>query len=327
MLVYEYLQVCLDWTLDSIFRTWWFDPFISTVSFAVFINWYWYHERKLGLSRDASFRSTVQQWSSTAAFQQQQQQLQQQQRSGGIGATMSGLIESLGPLFQSLAAYWIGIYLWTSVIPPASTNIPDGLCFPMSCSELLYLAAEVVTGLFLYDAIFFTIHMAMHEIPGLRFLHFRHHEQHARQRQQNHTNCSASAVVPPPVESRDVLRHSLADGALQVAVNILVQRHTAWGAVKTRLARGFHNILVIWMLTESHSAAPTPWLWRRCCVGVREHYQHHTANLNNDDDNTTANGTNNIQKKTATMHRCRYQQFFGYLDDLRFEHQTRKGID
>ena len=45
------------------------------------------------------------------------------------------------------------------------------------------------------------------------------------------------------MESRDVLRHSIVDAALQVAVNILVQRHTPWGAIKSRLARAMHEVV------------------------------------------------------------------------------------
>jgi len=298
------------WLLDFVFRTWWFDPFLATVSFTVFINWYWYHERKLGVSSDASFRSTLAQWSV----------LQN-----------NSIVESLGPMFQSLAAYWVGIYLWTSVIPPAATEIPDGWPIGTTASStagaFLYLAAEVISGLFLYDAIFFSIHWAMHEIPVLRRFHARHHEQHSRtvsssckQITTTTTTTVKTMAPPPPVESRDVLRHSLADGTLQVLVNILCQRHTPWGTVKTRLARSLHNLLVIWMLTESHSAAPTPNVWRRCCVGVREHYQHHTAHLMSDfvlDSETDGDSRNNQQHTKRSISRCRYQQFFGYLDDLR----------
>ena len=298
--------LCCDIFLQYIFRTWWFDPFLATVGFAFFINWYWYHERKLGLSRDGSFQDTVQQWSSPAAT-----------TSSSTGICNS-VIHKLGPLFQSLLAYWIGIYLWTSVIPPAAAVIPDG--FPHSINELGYLVVEVVTGLVLYDAIFFFIHWALHEMPCLRFLHARHHEQ--QQQQQQHASASIRSYYPPPpppppVESRDVLRHSLVDGALQVGVNIFVQRRTFCGSVKTRLARAIHNILVLWMLTESHSAAPTPWIWRRWCVGVREHYQHHTTSWVAESE-TVTDSANDDKTSSSMRQRGRYQQFFGYLDELRW---------
>lgn len=79
------------------------------------------------------------------------------------------------------------------------------------------------------------------------------------------------------VEARDTLRHGLWDGSLQVLVNILVQRHSAWGTVKSRLARALHNVLITWRLAESHTASPFPNKWRRFFVGEREHCYHHQA--------------------------------------------------
>lgn len=234
-------------TLDienGILRAWWFEPFQATVCFGVFIHLYWYYERSDGLSSNNKFADTV-----------------------GF---------SLGPLFNSFLAYWIGIYLWKRVVPPAGPEIPDGI--PHNITELGILTAEVASGITLYDAIFFFIHWAMHElpIPWFKAIHKTHHSR-----------------PELTVETRDVLRHSILDGSLQVLVNIMVQRTTPWGAVKSRLGRALHNILVIWMLTESHSASPYPNIWRRWFVGVREHRLHHLG-----------------------MGAKRYQQFFGYLDDI-----------
>ena len=328
------------WLLDRVFRQWWFDPALATACFAVFINWYWYHERRRGRSRDVSFRSAC---------------VEPQEGLDSIRSSSSSNHQSLrllldhyvGPMFQSLAAYWMGIYLWTSVVPPAAPHIPDGL--PSSASEVLYLTAEVVTGIVLYDAIFFLIHWAMHGVPALRVLHARHHE--LQQSQPYSTSGSKShhsaTTDVPRMESRDVLRHSLADGALQVLVNILVQRRNVlWGPVKTRLARALHNIVVIWMLTESHSAVPTPNVWRRrWCPGVRDHYRHHTGRVNmtatthhqqhhnvdecsetdtDDDDDTDSSSSKTNERSSSNHHRLRYQQFFGYLDDLREQLLLRK---
>lgn len=253
-------HAAFDWVGDAVVRTWWFEPALATLCFAFFINWHWYHERVLGVSSAATFAQTVY-W------------------------------DASGPLFQSFVAYWAGLYAWTRVVPPAATRIPDGV--PTSATEALYLLAEVGTGLVLYDAIFFALHWAMHEIPCLRSWHARHHEHKAERR-------GAAA----PVESRDTLRHSLADGTLQVLANISVQRRLPWGALKTRLARALHNVLVIWMLTESHCAAPTPRVWRRFLVGVRDHHRHHHA--------VPAASAPDRDHQGG-----RYQQLFGYLDDLR----------
>lgn len=271
----------------GVFRAWWFEPFLSTgtwesrhadrrtplfrfvgtrhlhppnclvhaVCFGIFINLYWYHERIRGQSSSKTFGETVE-FHADASHD--------------------------APLFYSALAYWVGIYLWKLVVPPAAATIPDGI--PYNLTQVLYLSAELISGVVLYDAIFFVVHWTMHAIPWLRQWHGRHHQPKAR------------------LEARDTLRHGILDGSLQVLVNIAVQRHTPWGTVKTRVARALHNVVVIWMLTESHAAAPVPNVWRRWCVGVREHYLHHEHHHPAGD----AYGPHH-----------RYQQFFGYLDDLR----------
>lgn len=233
---------------NGILRAWWFEPLQATICWGVFINYYWYYERKNGFSAAKSFRETV--------------------------------YMDEGPLFSSGVAYWMGILLWKCFVPPVAENIPDGI--PASWYDVWVLCAEVGSGIVLYDALFFLLHWAMHDVPFLKRLHKRHHQR-----------------PDGTVEARDVLRHSLVDGALQVLINILVQRRTPWGTVKSRLSRWLHNILVIWMLTESHCASPTPNIWRRWCIGVREHRLHH------------------LGKPTSMGRHHRHQQFFGYLDNLR----------
>ena len=279
-------------TLDlenGVWRAWWMEPLQATVCFGIFINWYWYHERQQGRSSNTTFRETVSlEW---------------------------------GPLFYSGALYWLGIFVWKCIVPPAALHIPDGV--PQTWSDLLYLVAEVISGIVLYDAIFFFLHWAMHEIPALRSWHRRHHEMtgasssssssssfsspnsHNHHSRHDHHHGHASRI-----EARDVLRHGVVDGTAQVLVNILVQRTTPWGIVKTRLARALHNVVVIWMLTESHTAASTPYIWRRWCVGVRNHVQHHSLS------SSSSSSSSSLTQKNG--HRwTRYQQFFGYLDDLR----------
>jgi hypothetical protein len=254
---------------DGLMRAWWFDPLTATVSFGAFINLYWYHERKRGLSSQPEFTETV-----------------------SLG---------FGPLFNSATAYWLGIFIWKLLVPPAAPYIPDGI--PYNATELAYLAAEVTTGIFTYDALFFAVHWAMHESPILRQFHARHHD---RRPAAAPTAAAAAAPSVPAaartLESRDTLRHGLLDGSLQVLINILVQRQNPWGC-KSRAARALHNIIVIWMLVESHTSSPAPYIWRRWCVGVREHPLHHLGVLKQ--------GTYRYGKHH------RHQQFFGYLDNLR----------
>lgn len=240
---------CPTLDLDNgILRAWWIDPLVASLSFAFFIMWYWYHERKRGLSRDATFL-----------------------QGSGYGQSL-----------ESLVAYWIGVYLFKCIIPPPATELPDGI--PYSASGVFYLVAEVSSGIVLYDGIMFFIHWAMHEVPLLRSWHLRHHD---------YPNAT--------LETRDTLRHSLEDGSIQVLVNISVQRCTPWGLVKSRLARALHNIIVTWMLAESHTASPEPYIWRQWCVGVREHRLHHFGAL----------------KDGPYGKHHRHQQFFGFLDDAR----------
>ena len=40
-------------------RSWWADPFIATLSFAFAINFFWWQERKQGLSRSGFFEGDV----------------------------------------------------------------------------------------------------------------------------------------------------------------------------------------------------------------------------------------------------------------------------
>jgi hypothetical protein len=167
--------------------------------------------------------------------------------------------------------YWGGIAVWVQLVPSVK-EIPDG--YPESFSGALYLLCEVCSGVWAYDFLFSFIHLAAHHFG------WDSHEYH-------HTK-------KLDLRARDVLTHDPWDGLLQVLVNILVQRHTPWGSAKSRIARVLHNIIVTWMLTESHAASPTPNVARRLFVGVRRHRAHHLG---------------------APY----YQQFFGYLDDFRIK--------
>jgi sterol desaturase/sphingolipid hydroxylase (fatty acid hydroxylase superfamily) len=180
----------------------------------------------------------------------------------------------MGDLYNSFAGYWVGVYALKCFASPV--KLPDGI--PQDMAGLTYLVAEVATGIFIYDAAFFFIHWLLHVIPWLRRVHARHHDS-----------------PEDLLEARDVLRHSIFDGSLQVMCNILAQQRTPWGYMKSRLARLIHNVVVTWMLTESHTSSDIPYIWRRWCVGVLDHRLHHFGN-------------DNLQQ---------YQQFFGYLDGFR----------
>ena len=156
-----------------------------------------------------------------------------------------------------------------------------------------------------YDFLFFWLHLAMHCWPwfGRLLDHARHHDRD-----------DTGGSVQAQGSAFRTVRHSFVDGALQVFVNICVQRHTVWGSPKSRLARWLHNILVTMLLSEVRMqprASRSRGSYRRICLqahstgslriarrlpvalvgGVHEHHLHH-------------------------RHRgLPFQQFFSYLDD------------
>jgi hypothetical protein len=283
---------------SSIFRAWWFDPAIASLSFITFINLYWHYERKFNLTAYT------------------------------ISVIEVGL--SLSPDIQSAILYWAGIVVIKfGVGVPQPANMRDGI--PSSLEELLYLGLEVVVGIVAYDAIFFVLHWAMHEVPALRWIHARHHQTSnvsavkasgSSSSNEKHSTKQAPVVL---LECNDVLRHSLLDGLLQVSVNILVQRTTPWGRTKSRCARMLHNIIAVWMLTESHTLAPYPNIWRQYFVGVREHAAHHDAGASMHKAKYDQGTSNDEQQSIGgRVKPLRYQQFFGYLDALRIHYIVRR---
>jgi hypothetical protein len=164
--------------------------------------------------------------------------------------------------FSALGAYWVGIYLWTSVVPPVSGALAG--C-PTSGADAVLLVAELVSGVVGYDFIFFWLHLAMHASPriGRAVGHAQHHAFDGHGGEDG----SESAFR--------TVNHALLDGSLQVLSNILVQRHTPWGAPKSKLARWAHNVLVTFLLVEAHTTAPAPRVFRRLFAGVRDHHLHH----------------------------------------------------
>jgi len=176
----------------------------------------------------------------------------------------------------SLFVYWLGVGLWVAIVP-TPVGASSGCVHDMA--SLAMLAAEVLCGIISYDFVLFWLHVLMHSWPavGKAVGHGKHHSF------GDEANWGGAFRTT---------NHSLVDGTLQVLVNILVQRHTPWGAAKSKLARWLHNVLVIEMLVESHSDSKYPRLARRWFAGVDGHAEHHRH------------------------HGPPYEQFFGYLDRL-----------
>jgi hypothetical protein len=263
---------------NGIFRAWWLEPLVTTLSsFAAAIHFFWYHERRRGLTRCHQNNF----WKEMNMFGQ---------KVGGGGG---------GDLTNSLLAYWIGIFiLRMMIVVPAQQHRPDGI--PKSFNDGMYLLGEVVSGIMVYDALFFVLHWLMHNVHCLHHFHCKHHHHH------HHHH--------PTVEARDVLRHSLDDGTLQVLCNILAQQQCnlllscvgRGGSPKSRLAQLLHNVLVTWMLTESHTSSPEPNVFRCWFVGVRQHQYHHHHHHHHD--------SCGLRPKKHQRRGESYQQFFGYLD-------------
>jgi|SanBayMetagenome_1026888.scaffolds.fasta_scaffold17442_1 sterol desaturase/sphingolipid hydroxylase (fatty acid hydroxylase superfamily) len=196
-----------------------------------------------------------------------------------------------------LLSYYAGVFMFMLVLPPPrELNMSivldnpqseairlDGI--PITGGGFMYLLLEVVSGIVLYDFLFFFLHMLLHT-PGAWRLHKTHHTHYI-------------------VTAKSVLNHSVIDAILQVVTNIVVQRYNYvtmiipgyyCTTVKTRLARALHNIIIVAMLTESHANVNTRdhfVLFRRVpslFPGISRHREHHVQH---------------------TKYR---QAFFGYLD-------------
>jgi hypothetical protein len=165
---------------------------------------------------------------------------------------------------SSLVAYWVGIMGWVQLVSPPS-GIQAGC--PKDAASLVQLLAETWCGIVGYDFLFYWVHLSMHVWPSIGRLmgHWRHHDHDGH-----------AGAEPAAETAMRTLHQSALDGTMQVLVSIVVQRHTAWGTPKVRLARWLHNVVVPGLLTESHSAG-TLYIARRLSIfgGVRDHYLHH----------------------------------------------------
>ena len=150
------------------------------------------------------------------------------------------------------------------------------------------VAGEVAAGIVAYDLLFYWIHRFFHWKGAPSFLRRLHGEHHKRPE----PSLGGSAL-----RARETTHHSLADGFLQVACNVLVQQHSVpffFTSKKHDLSRFLHNIVVTYMLVEIHSGYDAPFsmhnVWPWVFGGARAHEHHH---------------------RTGTA--C-YHEFFRYLD-------------
>mmetsp|Transcript_10364 Transcript_10364/g.19385 ORF Transcript_10364/g.19385 Transcript_10364/m.19385 type:complete len:277 (-) Transcript_10364:549-1379(-) len=247
--------VALDLFSNHVFQSVWFDPLTATLGFMLSIYVYTCYEIQSGLcSTYSSFFDFI--------LLRCKNDKDEESKSTNTTTSTSSNNTSTSHfiLLPSLVAYWVGILIWIKIVPPPAEKLPLGI--PDSILGGMILVAEVVSGIILYDFSFFLIHYSFHHFKALSFIG---HKVHHRARGIHN------------LAARHVLDHSLLDGMLQVLVNISVQRYTPWGSVKSRLARTLHNLIVTWMLTESHTFSDYPNVFRRFsfCKGLREHRYHH----------------------------------------------------
>ncbi|GMI24992.1 hypothetical protein TeGR_g5493 [Tetraparma gracilis] len=144
---------------------------------------------------------------------------------------------------------------------------------PPSAVRFLF---ELASGVLLYDCLFSLLHRALHRTPLLRPLHRRHH------------SCAPEARKGRSLVALETVQHSFPDAFLQVAANVLVQRLALFpillpaGAAllpKHPLSRVAHNLLVTYLLAESHSGYDFPWqshnVFPRVFGGAPDHERHH----------------------------------------------------
>lgn len=176
--------------------------------------------------------------------------------------------------YLSLPLYLAVVWLFHLVRTPQP--------LPLESPSALRLIVEVALGIWAYDFIFYWIHLAMHQ--GLPLGHEVHHEMTVFNKRES-------------LLGRLVVNHSFLDGAAEVLVNILVQNlPLLLGMPKHKLSRFAHNVVVTYLLTESHCGLDLPWGSHRVLPqvfgGAYRHEMHHR------------------------LGKCCFHQFFCYLDDL-----------
>jgi len=123
---------------------------------------------------------------------------------------------------QALVAYLLPLLVFDAFVK--RRRLPEQA--PSAAGLLLQVAASI----FVYDFLFFWVHLALHKFRMLGWIHTRHHTK-------------------SPMNASEVVRHSLLDGALQVVCNIVTLN-----ALRSHpLSRMLHNVVITYMLTETHS--------------------------------------------------------------------------
>eukprot|EP01084_Bolivina_argentea_P229536 387375_1 len=128
---------------------------------------------------------------------------------------------------------------------------------PVNAPCWIVFVIQLSFGVFMYDFIFYWIHLLMHKNQYLFKFHKKHHEW-------NQT-----------LRASETVRHSFIDASLQVITNIMVQNI----GNKHPLSRLAHNVLIIYLLVEAHSGYDFPCFSHNICPclfgGSVRHNIHH----------------------------------------------------
>jgi len=177
--------------------------------------------------------------------------------------------------WRRLAGAWVPLVAYVG-----SIRLFHGLvakaALPLAAPSGLRVLCEVGVGVLAYDAVFAPIHASLHSRRFPRRWRAIHGTHHGARPSSRGSLC--------PLET---VQHSYADGFLQVAVNVFVQRlptpllHAGGLALapKHPLSRVLHNLVVTYLLVEAHSGYDLPWMthraWPRVFGGARAHEAHH----------------------------------------------------
>lgn len=157
---------------------------------------------------------------------------------------------------KALLAYLLPLLVFDIIVPRRRLSA--------DCPGFFAVVGKVCQTIFVYDFIFFFIHLGLHK---LRILHALGHQKH-------HEKAVLSSI--------EVINHSFIDGSLQVASNIvalkLCKAHP--------LSRALHNIIITYLLTELHAGYDAPWMLHnllpfRILGGPPAHEIHHRSGTRN----------------------------------------------
>ena len=109
-------------------------------------------------------------------------------------------------------------------------------------------AIELVTGVFMYDLLFYPFHRSFHASQAPLAWRQQHNRHHRWGHEQPHAHNACETV-----------QNSYLDAGIQVMINIFVQNISPWGfGAKHPLSRVAHNLMVTYLLSEAHSGYDLP---------------------------------------------------------------------